>query len=115
MNKVLCDKCQEQIKVEINIKYKSGRIEIQFLRCNHCGDKALISVTDRQTREKQRELRKWAEQRNKALDINVDGMSEEKLKELTAILDETMFNINRLQEEIKKDMAELREKYKGEL
>ncbi|MZK53639.1 hypothetical protein [Clostridium beijerinckii] len=120
MNKIICDKedCKAEIpqtKDLIETKYLSGGIQINFFRCKKCNAKYLVSVTDKVTREKQIELRKWSEQHNKALGINIKGMSEEELKKLTILADETKYNMDRLQEEIKVSIAKLKAKYEGEL
>ena len=39
-------------------KHLSGGIQIKFFRCGKCGEKYLVDVTDRSTREKQEEVRK---------------------------------------------------------
>lgn len=120
MNKIICD--NQECKVEIpqtkdliETKHLSRGIQINFFRCKKCNAKYLVSVTDKITREKQIELRKWSEQHNKALDVNIEGMSEEELKKLTILTDETKYNMDRLQEEIKASMTELKAKYEGEL
>lgn len=118
MNKIICDKCKAEIQMTkdlIETKHLSGGIQINFFRCKKCNDKTLIDVTDRATREKQEELRKWSEQRKKALDVVIDGMKEEDLKKLTMLADECQFNMNKLQAEIKEAKAELKNKYEGEL
>ncbi|OOM17208.1 hypothetical protein CLSAB_19280 [Clostridium saccharobutylicum] len=111
MDNVICDKCKKEIKFEIFTKYKNKRIEIQFLRCNHCGHKALISITDRKTREKQREYNKMFTNENKVLMALQNSNSKQANKLLEGMAKEK----ERLQEEIKVAYAELREKYKGEL
>ena len=118
MNKIICDNCKAEIQIAKNLietKHLSGGIEIRFFRCKKCNSKYLIDVTDRATREKQQELRKWSEARKKALDINIEGMGEEQLKKFTMLADECQFNIERLQTEIKEAKAELKKKYEGEL
>ena len=118
MNKIICDSCKTEIPMTkdlIETKHLSGGIQINFFRCRKCGEKYLVDVTDRTTREKQQELRKWSEQRKKALDINIEGMKEEQLKKLTLLADECQFNMDRLQAEIKEAKAELKKKYEGEL
>lgn len=117
-NTIYCDSCKAEIpqtKDLIETKHLSGGIQINFFRCKNCGVKYLVSVTDKTTREKQIELRKWSEQHKKALDINIEGMSEEELKKLATLVDECKFNMDRLQGEIKSSMSELKKKYKGEL
>lgn len=111
MNKIMCDKCKEQIKPQIESKHIKNGIQINFFRCNHCGIKTLIDVTDQETRYKQFESRRWAEQKKKALDIIIDDMSEENLKKLTKLADECQFNMDRLKDEIKETKAELKAKY----
>ena len=118
MNKIICDECKAEIQITkglIETKHLSGGIQINFFRCKKCNSKYLIDVSDRATREKQIDLRKWSEQRKKALDVVIDGMKEEDLKKLTMLADECQFNIERLQTEIKEDKAELKKKYEGEL
>jgi hypothetical protein len=118
MNKIVCDKCNQDIKMTkelIETKYLKDGIQIKFFRCGNCKEKYLIDVTDTEVRNKQRELRKWAEQREKALSIVIDNLSSEELEKLTMLADECLFNIDRLQGEIKAAKAELEEKYKGEL
>ena len=118
MNKIICDECKAEIQITkglIETKHLSGGIQINYFRCSKCGEKYLIDVTDRTTREKQEEVRKWSEQRKKALDINIEGMEEEQLKKLTMLADECQFNMERLQAEIKEAKAELKKKYEGEL
>ena len=117
MNKIICDnqECKAEIKPMIEAKFLSNGVKINFFRCQNCRAKYLIDVTDQATREKQIEYRKWSEQRQKALDIVIDGMNEEELDKLTLLLDETAFNMDRLQEEIKAAKAELKIKYEGEL
>lgn len=66
MNKIICDKCKAEIQMTkdlIETKHLSGGIQINFFRCGKCGEKYLIDVTDRTTRKKQQELRKWSEAR----------------------------------------------------
>ena len=115
MNKIICDNCQQSITVEIHKKYLRRDIVVQYLKCLHCGTKTLIDVTDRATREKQIELRKWSEQRKKALDVNIDGLTEKQLQALTMLADRCLQSINILTDEIKASMAELKKKYEGEL
>lgn len=120
MNKIICDnqECKSEIpqtKDLIETKHLNGGIQINFFRCKKCNAKYLVSVTDKATREKQIELRKWSEQHKKALDINIEGMSEEELKKLTMLADETKYNMDRLQEEIKESMIELKAKYSDSL
>jgi hypothetical protein len=120
MNKIICDnkECEKEIiltKNSIESKFLRDGIQINFFRCRSCGDKYLIDVTDKETRSKQIEARKWAEQRNKALEINIDNLSEEELSKLTMLADECLFNIERLTNEIKEAKAELKVKYEGEL
>ena len=118
MNTINCDNCKAEIQMTkglIETKHLSGGIQINFFRCKKCGSKYLIYVTDRATREKQEELRKWSEQRKKALDVNIDGLEEEQLKNLTMLADECQFNMDRLQAEIKTSITELKKKYEGEL
>ena len=77
MNKIICDECKSEIQMTkdlIETKHLSGGIQINFFRCKKCNSKYLVDVTARATREKQEELRKWSEQRKKALDINIDGL-----------------------------------------
>lgn len=117
-NTIYCDECKTEIpqtKDLIETKHITGGIQINFFRCGNYGVKYLVGVTDHEVREKQQELRKWAEQHKKALDINITGMNEEKLKELTVLADECKFNMDRLQVEIKEAKAELKIKYEGEL
>ena len=118
MNKIICDECKAEIQMTKDLmetKHLSGGIQIKFFRCGKCGEKYLVDVTDRSTRENQQELRKWSEARKKALDINIEGMEEEQLKKLTMLADECQFNMERLQVEIKEAKAELKKKYKGGL
>lgn len=117
MNKIICDECKAEIPMGIDLIETKflGEIQINFFRCKNCGVKYLVNVTDKEVREKQQVLRKWSDQHKKALDINIDGISEEELKKLTMLADECKFNMDRLQEEIKADMAELKKKYEGEL
>jgi hypothetical protein len=120
MNKIICDnqECKAEIpqtKDLIETKHLSGGIQINFFRCKKCNTKYLVSVTDKATREKQEELRKWSYQRKRALDINIDRMSEESLEALAALVDETKYNVDKLQEEIKASMAELKIKYSDSL
>ena len=115
-NTINCDNCKAEIQIAndlIETKHLSGGIQINFFRCGKCGDKYLIDVTDRATREKQQELRKWSEQRKKALDVNIEEMKEDDLKKLTLLADECQFNMERLQVEIKEAKAELKRKYAG--
>ena len=117
-NTIYCDKCKAEIPMTkdlIETKHLSGGIQIRFFRCGKCGEKYLSYVTDRSTREKQQELRKWAEVIKNDLDINIEGMEEEQLKKLTMLADECQFNMERLQTEIKEAKAELKKKYEGEL
>jgi DNA-directed RNA polymerase subunit M/transcription elongation factor TFIIS len=118
MNKIVCDKCNNEIKTTkdlIETKHLHGGVNINFFRCRKCGEKTLIDVTDIPTRFAQIQLRKWAEQREKALSIVIDNLSGEELEKITMLADECLFNIDRLQGEIKAAKAELKEKYKGEL
>lgn len=114
-NTTYCDNCKQTITLDIQKKYIGKGIVIQFLRCLHCGTKTLIDVTNKATREKQIELRKWSDARKKVLDIVIDGMSEEELKKIFMLADETKFNMDRLQGEIKVAKAELKKKYDMEL
>lgn len=118
MNKIICEDCEKEIKLNknsIESKYLPGGIKINFFRCTGCKKKYLIDVTDKETREKQFLLREWAEQRKKALDIVIEGMSEEQLKEVTMLADECLINAERLEAEIKESKAALKVKYEGEL
>ena len=118
MNKIICDECKVEISITkdlIETKHLSGGIQINFFRCKKCNSKYLVDVTDRTTREKQEEVRKWSEARKKSLDINIEGMGEEQLKKLTMLADECRFNMEMLQTEIKEAKAELKKKYEGEL
>ena len=118
MNTINCDNCKAEIQMKkdlIETKHLSGGIQINFFRCKKCNSKYLIDITDRTTREKQQELRKWSDSRKKALDINIEGMGEEQLKKLTMLADECRFNMEMLQTEIKEAKAELKKKYEGEL
>lgn len=117
-NTIYCDECKAEIpqtKDLIETKHLTGGIQIRFFRCKACGVKTLIDVTDKEIRSKVIELRKWAEQHKKALDIVIDNMTDEEKHSLATLADECLFNINKLQEEIKRDKAELKDKYEGEL
>ncbi|WP_238860894.1 hypothetical protein [Clostridium sp. YIM B02569] len=117
-NTIYCDECKSEIKQTkdlIEIKHLNGGIQIRFFRCKNCGVKYLVDVTDREVREKVIKLNKWSEQHKKALDIVIDGMSKEELKKLAILVDETAFNMDKLQEEIKVTKAKLKEKYESEL
>ena len=118
MNTINCDNCKAEIQMKkdlIETKHLSGGIQINFFRCKKCNSKYLIDITDRTTREKQQELRKWSEARKKALDINIEGMSEGELNRLAVLTDETKYNIDRLTDEIKEAKAELKKKYAGDI
>jgi len=115
MNKIICDKCKTQIKPLIESKHLTGGIRIQYFRCNSCRVKVLIDVTDAETRRKQIEYNKWAEQKKKALDIVIDDMEENKLAELVMLVDEITVNMEQILKEIKEAKAELKVKYEGEL
>jgi gas vesicle protein len=117
-NTIYCDECKAEIpqtKDLIETKHISGGIQINFFRCKKCGVKYLVSVTDKGVREKQQELRKWSEQYNNALDTNLDELSGKQAEKVAMLADECKFNMDRLQEEIKAAMAELKKNYKGEL
>ena len=63
MNKIICDECKAEIQMTKDLmetKHLSGGIQINFFRCSKCGEKYLIDVTDRATREKQIEYTKLA-------------------------------------------------------
>ena len=118
MNKIICDnqECKAEIKMTkdlIQTKFLRGGININFFRCSKCGVKYLIDVTNNEVRQKQIELRKWAEQRNKALDIVIDNLSQEELSELAMLADECLFNMDKLTNEIKAAKAELKKEYEG--
>lgn len=120
MNKIICDnqECKADIPIIkdlIETKHLSRGIQINFFRCKKCGSKYLIDVTNKEVRAKQIELRKWSEQRKKALDIVIDALSEEELKRLATLADECLFNAERLEVEIKEVKSELKVKYEGEL
>ena len=115
-NKIVCDECKSEIPVNKNMietKFLKGAININFFRCNKCGVKYLIDVTNHEVREKQIELKKWSEQRNKALDIVIDNLSQEELSKLAMLADECLLNIERLETEIKATKAELKKEYEG--
>lgn len=117
-NTIYCGDCKAEIKQTkdlIETKHINGGIQLRFFRCKACGVKTLIDVTDKEVREKVIELRKWADQKKKALDTVIDEMSEEELKKLTMLADECQFNMDKLQGEIKEAKAELKIKYEGEL
>lgn len=120
MNKIICDnqECKAEIQMTkdlIETKHLSGGIQIKFFRCKKCNSKYLIDATDTTTREKQIELRKWSEQRKKALDVVLDGLSKEEFNKLSLLMNEIEFNMNKLEKEIKEAKAELKKKYEGEL
>ena len=113
MNKIICDnqECKAEIQMTkdlIETKHLSGGIQINFFRCGKCGEKYLIDVTDRATREKQIEYTKLASM-HESLNLF------EKNKTIEEILKENIDNMNMLQAEIKASMAELKKKYEGEL
>ena len=111
MNKIICDECKAEIQITkglIETKHVSGGIQINFFRCGKCGDKYLIDVTDRATREKQIEYTKLASM-HESLNLF------EKNKTIEEILKENIDNMNMLQAEIKEAKAELKKKYEGEL
>lgn len=117
-NTIYCDDCKAEIpqtKDIIETKHLTGGIQINFFRCKKCNTKYLIDVTSKEVREKQIELRKWSEQHKKAMDIVLEGLSQEELDKLLKLADECLMNIDRLRNEIKSTMTELKEKYKGEL
>ena len=115
MNKIICDSCKEQIKPVIESKHLTGGITIQYFRCNNCKVKELIDATDKDTRQKQIEYKKWAEQKGKALDVELDGLNKEEFNKLAMLMNEIEFNMNKLEKEIKEAKAELKERYGGEL
>jgi len=106
MNKITCDKCQKQIKPQIESKHLTGGIRINYFRCNNCKEKYLIDVTDQITRQKQIELirlRKYQSELVKA---------SEKFN-LEAIENESKDNIDRMDillKEIKEAKAELKDR-----
>ena len=111
MNKIICDECKAEIQITkglIETKHLSGGIQINFFRCGKCGEKYLIDVTDRTTREKQIEYTKLASM-HESLNLF------EKNKTIEEILKENIDNMNMLQAEIKESKAELEKKYEGEL
>ena len=111
MNKIICDECKAEIQITkglIETKHLSGGIQINFFRCGKCGEKYLIDVTDRTTREKQIEYTKLASM-HESLNLF------EKNKTIEEILKENIDNMNMLQAEIKEAKAELKKKYEGEL
>ena len=113
MNKIICDnqECKAEIPMTkdlIETKQLSGGIQINFFRCGKCGEKYLIDVTDRTTREKQIEYTKLASM-HESLNLF------EKNKTIEEILKENIDNMNMLQAEIKETKAELKKKYEGEL
>lgn len=119
MNKIICDieTCKAEIPMTkdiIETKYLSEGIQIRFFRCKTCGDKTLIDVTDREIRSKVIELRKWAEQHENVMNVNLDGLSKEEFNKLALLLNETEFNSIRLKDEIKAAKAELKAKYEGD-
>ena len=117
-NTIYCEVCKAEIKQTkdlIETKHIKGGIQIDYFRCKACGDKTLIDVTDHGVREKIAELRKWSDARKKVFDVVIDNRSEEELKKLTILADETQFNIDKLTEEIKEAKAELKQRYEGKL
>ena len=111
MNKIICDECKAEIQITkglIETKHLKDGIQINFFRCGKCGDKYLIDVTDRATREKQIEYTKLASM-HESLNLF------EKNKTIEEILKENIDNMNMLQAEIKESKAELKKKYEGEL
>jgi len=42
---VLCDKCGSEFPVEL-FKRKDGDLDIAYLKCPHCNEEFLVSVTD---------------------------------------------------------------------
>lgn len=114
-NIVLCDNCKKEITLDIEKKYLSIGIVLQYLKCLHCGTKTLIDVTNKSIREKQFELRKWSEQKERTFDIPIDGLNKEEFNKLAKLVSVTESNINRLSKEIRETKAELKIKYEGEL
>ena len=111
MNKIICDECKAEIQITkslIETKHLKDGIQINFFRCGKCGDKYLIDVTDRATREKQIEYTKLASM-HESLNLF------EKNKTIEEILKENIDKMDKLQAEIKEAKAELKKKYEGEL
>jgi len=111
MNKITCDKCQKQIKPQIESKHLTGGIRINYFRCNSCNVKYLIDVTDGETRDKQIRY-SYMQKHNKVM---IDQVTEENREELEKEIWELQDKMETLLKEIKEAKAELKERYEGEL
>lgn len=51
ITEIYCDACGKQIETQGNIgKFKQGDLEVEYLRCNHCGKKFHIMTTNSELR-----------------------------------------------------------------
>lgn len=111
MNKILCDKCQEQIKPLIESKHLTGGIVINYFRCNSCKVKYLIDVTDGITRDKQIRYSYMV----KKIEVKLKQVTKDNLEAMESEIFEEQSRAEQLLKEIKEAKAELKAKYEGEL
>ena len=80
--RVICDKCQKRIKIQLKRKRK-GDLEYQYFTCKHCNTSYVVSATDPPLR---REMQRYedlvkqanalAQQAQELLQINVKRCRE---------------------------------------
>ena len=115
MNKIICDKCKEELtflNAPIVTKYltKYKGINIQFIKCPKCKTKYLIDVTDGETRDKQRKIgfiKKLNSVIMKQLEYGYNAQMDLEIVENNRKMEDIL-------KEIKKAKAELKIKYEGE-
>lgn len=106
-NVTVCDECQNEITINLqeyehpDHKFKGYVIETYF-KCPHCQKKYIAFITDKQSREMQKEIRQYHQQIMKR---DYSGLTEEEYK---AKIDEQYAVMNGMKQKLKVRMDELK-------
>lgn len=68
---IFCDKCNNQITLDLKKKNHPREIEEMYFKCNHCYYHYTVSVTNKRVRKLQRQMK------NKGIQFKRDGTSKE--------------------------------------
>ena len=94
---IVCNKCKESFERKIEVEKVKGDIERAFFICPNCKEKYIAFLTNEKIRNKQEKIKKLWFKFSRAKGIGEQVMISKK--------------INKLSEEIKKDMKYLESKY----
>ena len=85
-NRVICNKCQKRIKIQLKRKQK-GDLEYRYFTCKHCNASYVVSATDSPLRREMQRYDDLVKQAN-ALGQQAQELLRENVKRCREIMDQ---------------------------